>query len=67
MGITGTSGKKFTYGDDTNATPYVMTIGKQSTGIYGDSNITLGAKTNVKLQDESAIDTYATSANGLIS
>ena len=66
VGITGTSGKKFTYGDDTNATPYVMTIGKQSTGIYGDSNITLGAKTNVKLQDESAIGAYATGANGLI-
>ncbi|WP_339003947.1 autotransporter-associated N-terminal domain-containing protein [Fusobacterium polymorphum] len=66
VGITGTTGKKFTYGDDTNATPYVMTIGKQSTGIYGDSNITLGAKTNVKLQDESAIGAYATGTNGLI-
>ncbi|WP_338999007.1 autotransporter-associated N-terminal domain-containing protein [Fusobacterium polymorphum] len=66
VGMTGTTGKKFTYGDDTSATTNVMTLGKNSTGIYGDSTITIGAKTNIKLQGESAIGAYAKGANGLI-
>ena len=66
VGMTGTTGKKFTYGDDTSAATNVMTLGKNSTGIYGDSTITIGAKTNIKLQDESAIGAYAKGANGLI-
>ncbi|WP_338968867.1 autotransporter adhesin RadD [Fusobacterium nucleatum] len=52
------------YGDGTN--PYIMKLGKGSTGLFGTKNIVLKDKTNIELNGENSVGAYASGASGVI-
>ena len=52
------------YGDGTNT--YTMKLGKSSTGLFGTKKIGLKDKTNIELNGENSVGTYASGADGEI-
>lgn len=52
------------YGNGTN--PYIMKLGKGSTGLFGTKKIALKANTNIELNGEKSVGAYASGANGVI-
>lgn len=52
------------YGDGTN--PYIMKLGKGSTGLFGTKNIALKDKTNIELNGENSVGAYVSGADGVI-
>ena len=52
------------YGDGTN--PYIMKLGKGSTGLFGTKKIGLKDKTNIELNGENSVGAYASGADGEI-
>lgn len=62
IGISGEGDLK--YGNGGN--PYIMKLGKASTGVFGKKNISLEAGTNIQLNGENSVGAYASGASGII-
>lgn len=62
IGISGEGDLK--YGNGGN--PYIMKLGKASTGVFGKKNISLEAGTNIQLNGANSVGAYASGASGII-